>query len=110
MLTVAVKDHSSFRGDKTLAEFLLNVFAELKADLVQSSGAKASASVSLESESGAAFIRLEFTGRDVSGSSGAIMDDSFETASIAGGSMLGGSKRGDKHTRRSSAFSRKSIK
>ncbi|KAJ2056325.1 Tricalbin-2, partial [Coemansia sp. S155-1] len=64
MLTVAVKDHSSFRGDKTLAEFLLNVFAELKSDLVQSSGAKASASVPLESESGSAFIRLEFTSRE----------------------------------------------
>ncbi|KAJ2058499.1 Tricalbin-2 [Coemansia sp. S146] len=119
MLTVAVKDHSSFRGDKTLAEFALNVFAELKADLVQSNGAKASASVSLESESGAAFVRLDFTGRDANGSSsGAALDDSFETSSIAGGSMVGGggggggSRRGagEKHTRRSSAFSRKSIK
>ncbi|KAJ2898683.1 Tricalbin-2, partial [Coemansia aciculifera] len=99
MLAVAVKDHSSFRGDKTLADYALNVFAELKADLVANNGNKASSAVVLESEPTAMVsLRLEF----VSSSS---LDDSFETASIAG------SKRGgEKHARRNSAFSRKSVR
>ncbi|KAJ2030965.1 Tricalbin-2 [Coemansia sp. S610] len=111
MLTVAVKDHSSFRGDKTFAEFALNVFAELKADLVQTSGARASASVALESEAGAVVVRLEFAGREANGSSGTALDDSFETSSIAGGSIMGGRRgTGEKHARRTSGFSRKSAK
>ncbi|KAJ2488369.1 Tricalbin-2 [Coemansia sp. RSA 2050] len=110
MLTVAVKDHSSFRGDKTVAEFALNVFAVLKDDLVQSSGSRGSASVALENESGAAVVRLEFTGREAANgggaSSGTALDDSFETASIGGGRR----GTGEKHARRTSGFSRKSGK
>ncbi|KAJ2813627.1 Tricalbin-2 [Coemansia furcata] len=105
-LSVAVKDHSSFRGDKTLAEFALNVFAELKPHLVETAGARASKLVVLESDAGAAHVRLEFVGRDSHG------DDSAETASIAGGSIVGGRRGtgGEKHARRTSGFSRKSVK
>ncbi|KAJ2745348.1 Tricalbin-2 [Coemansia sp. BCRC 34301] len=105
VFAVAVKDHSSFRGDKILAEYAVNVFTELKSELVQSAGAKAISTVVLENESGAVTLRLEFVSRDA----GMSMDDLVETASVAAASVIGGSRRGEKHKRRSSAFSRKSA-
>ncbi|KAI9500833.1 hypothetical protein BX070DRAFT_229963 [Coemansia spiralis] len=106
MLSVALKDHSSFRGDKTLAEFAVNVFEELKAELLKSNGKTGHKQVQLDKETASIVLSMEYVSRDVSGNS-AGSDDAVETGSIAG-SLLG--RRGDRHKRRSSAFSRKSLK
>ncbi|KAJ2720615.1 Tricalbin-2 [Coemansia sp. Benny D115] len=101
VLTVMVKDHSSFRSDKVLAEVEYNVFADLKQELLESNGARAaSVSKRLGTDAASVILSVEFTNN---GSS----DDAFETGSLAG-SLLG--RHSERHKRRSSAFSRKSLK
>ncbi|KAJ2521457.1 Tricalbin-2 [Coemansia sp. RSA 1939] len=102
-LVVAAKDHSSFRGDKTVARFaVLNVFGELKEELLRTNGAHAAKQVRLEAEAAAVVLALEYVGRD-----NAAADDAMaETASVVGGASL----TGRRHKRRSSAHSRKSFK
>ncbi|KAJ2871612.1 hypothetical protein FB639_004451 [Coemansia asiatica] len=101
VLNLAIKDHSSFRSDKVLAEFEYSVFADLKEELLQTNGAQASiSSRRFETENASVNISVAFTN-----SSSA--EDAFETSSIAG-SLLG--RHSERHKRRSSAFSRKSLK
>ncbi|KAJ1765518.1 Tricalbin-2 [Coemansia sp. RSA 1843] len=103
-LVVAAKDHSSFRGDKTVAKFAaLDVFAELKDELLRSGGSQVLKKVRMDADAASVVLSLEYVGRD-----GAIDDAAAETASIAGGASLLG-RRG-RHNRRSSAQSRKSFK
>ncbi|KAJ1733653.1 Tricalbin-2 [Coemansia biformis] len=99
-LKVLLKDHASFLGDKELAVFSLNTFAELKSELLSSGGARGTKTAVLTADGATVTLQLDFTGRD------SVADDSFETSSIAG-SVLG--KHGEKHRRRGSAFSRKSA-
>ncbi|KAJ2706514.1 Tricalbin-2 [Coemansia sp. IMI 203386] len=101
VLNLAIKDHSSFRSDKVLAEFDYSVFADLKEELLQSNGAQASVSSRrFETDNASVTLSVSFTN---SGSA----EDVFETSSIAG-SLLG--RHSERHKRRSSAFSRKSLK
>ncbi|KAJ1801336.1 Tricalbin-2 [Coemansia sp. RSA 2399] len=100
-LVVAAKDHSSFRGDKTVAKFApLNVFAELKADLLRNGGAHAQKQVRVDADAASVVLSLEYVGRDNAD------DAAADTASIAGGASL----LGRRHRRRTSATSRKSFK
>ncbi|KAJ2401916.1 Tricalbin-2 [Coemansia sp. RSA 2559] len=101
-LVVAAKDHSSFRGDKTVARFApLNVFAELKADLLRNGGAHAQKQVRVNAGAASVVLSLEYVGRD-----GADDAAAADSASIAGGASL----LGRRHRRRTSAASRKSFK
>ncbi|KAJ2676680.1 Tricalbin-2 [Coemansia sp. RSA 1085] len=99
-LQVSLKDHSSFRSDKTVAEFVVNVYAELKADILANNGAQGAAAVQLQSEAAAVGLQLEFVG------GGGGMDET-ETGSIVG-SVRG--HHSERHKRRGSAFSRKSLR
>ncbi|KAJ2844806.1 Tricalbin-2, partial [Coemansia brasiliensis] len=98
-LQVSLKDHSSFRSDKTVSEFMVNVYAELKSDILANNGAQGAAAVQLQSDTGAIGIKLEFI-------SGKGMDET-DTGSVAG-SMRG--HHSERHKRRGSAFSRKSLR
>ncbi|KAJ2559676.1 Tricalbin-2 [Coemansia sp. RSA 1933] len=99
-LVVVAKDHSSFRGDKTVAKFApLNVFAELKQELLRTGGANALKQVRVEAEAASVVLTLEYVGRDD-------IDEAGDAASIAGGTPL----LGRRHRRRTSATSRKSFK
>ncbi|KAJ2376110.1 Tricalbin-2 [Coemansia sp. RSA 2607] len=101
VLHFAIKDHSSFRSDKVLAEFAYNSFPDLKGELLQTNGQSASVSSRrLESDSASVTLSVAFTNSNTP-------DESFETGSIAG-SILG--RHSERHKRRSSAFSRKSLK
>ncbi|KAJ2478150.1 Tricalbin-2 [Coemansia sp. RSA 2131] len=99
-LLVALKDHSSFRGDKTVAEFALQVFGELKSDVLANNGARGEVVAQLESDVAVVTVHLEFVGREG-------VDDAMDSSSIIG-SMRG--KHSERHKRRGSAFSRKSLK
>ncbi|KAJ1822410.1 Tricalbin-2 [Coemansia sp. RSA 2599] len=100
-LNLAIKDHSSFRSDKVLAEFDYSVFADLREELLQTNGAQATVSSRrFEADNASLVLSVVFTN---SGSA----EDAFETSSIAG-SLLG--RHSERHKRRSSAFSRKSLK
>ncbi|KAJ1936968.1 hypothetical protein EC988_008033 [Linderina pennispora] len=100
VLTLAVKDHSSFRGDKTLFDFIVKPFDLLKDDLVKSNGTAAGPrDVNLTSEGGSLSLNIEFSGGETSA-----LSDAFDTQSITG------SARKMRHGRHSSVFSRKSIK
>ncbi|KAJ1900317.1 Tricalbin-2 [Kickxella alabastrina] len=102
ILTVAIKDHSSFRGDKTLVEMEYNVLAELSGQLLETNGAKAaSVSKRLGTDAAAVVMTVVFTSNGLS-------DESVDNMSVAGSTR--GRQAGDRHTRRSSAFSRKSLK
>ncbi|KAJ2707464.1 Tricalbin-2 [Coemansia spiralis] len=100
VLKVLLKDHSSFLGDKELAAFALNPFAELKAELMSSGGTQGTATTTLAADGGSVTLRLEFASRDMDA------DDSHDARSIAG-SVLG--RHGERQNRRGSAFSRKSA-
>ncbi|KAJ2766215.1 Tricalbin-2, partial [Coemansia nantahalensis] len=52
VLRVLLKDHSSFLGDKELAAFSLNTFAELKAGLVASGGTQSAVATTLAADGG----------------------------------------------------------
>ncbi|PIA18508.1 hypothetical protein COEREDRAFT_79947 [Coemansia reversa NRRL 1564] len=101
VVTVALKDHSSFRGDKVLAEFAVSIFEELKPELVANSGARASASARLEAEAGSVVMRMEFVSREIA------IDDPIDSESISGSTR---GRHSERHGRRGSAFSRKSLK
>ncbi|KAJ2364473.1 Tricalbin-2 [Coemansia sp. RSA 2610] len=99
VLQVALKDHSSFRSDKTVAEYAVNVFAELKADILANSGGRGAATAKLESDVAVVTVQLEFVSREG-------IDDTMETSSIVDSLRA----KHERHKRRGSAFSRKSLK
>ncbi|KAJ2805265.1 Tricalbin-2, partial [Coemansia guatemalensis] len=101
VVTVALKDHSSFRGDKVVAEFAVSVFAELKSELIANSGARAAATARLEADAGSVVMRMEFVSREIA------IDDPVDSESIAGSAR---GRHSERHGRRGSAFSRKSLK
>ncbi|KAJ1722955.1 Tricalbin-2 [Coemansia erecta] len=101
VFNLAIKDHSSFRSDKVLAEFAYNPFSDLKNELLQTNGQTATVSSRrLDSDTASVTLSVVFTNSSTP-------DETFETGSIAG-SILG--RHSERHKRRSSAFSRKSLK
>ncbi|KAJ2160663.1 Tricalbin-2 [Coemansia sp. RSA 552] len=101
VVTVTLKDHLSFRGDKTIAEFAVSLFAELKDELLASNGTRGAKTMELVTDSGSVTLHVEFSGRD------GPIDELLETGSIAGSQRP---RTADRHGRRGSAFSRRSGK